>query len=130
MIDKCVQQKNRIMIKVKLYGLPHCSTCKKAVEFLENAGVEIEKFHDIKENRLSRKDVEKLVKSAGSAESLFSKRAMKYRAMGLHRRKLLESDMIDLMTDEYTFIRRPVLITGKMALAGFSKKKYEELIAL
>jgi len=116
------------MKKVKLYGLPHCSTCKKAVEFLENAGVKIESFHDLKENRLSRKEVEQLVGLAGGAEILFSKRAMKYRAMGLHERTLNSKDLVDFMVEEYTFIRRPVLVFGDTALAGFSKKKYEELL--
>ncbi len=115
-------------MKVKLYGLPHCSTCKKAVEFLENAGVEVENFHDVKENRLSRKEIEKLVKLVGGVDKLFSKRAMKYRSMGLHEKDLSENELIDHMVDEYTFIRRPVLVADKVALAGFSKKKYEALI--
>ncbi len=117
-----------IMKKVKIYGLPHCSTCKKAVEFLESAGVEIESFHDIKEKRLSRREIEQLVERVAGVESLFSKRAMKYRAMGLHEREVSEKEMIKLMVDEYTFIRRPVLVYEDMALAGFSKKKYDELL--
>lgn len=116
------------MAKIKLYGLPHCSTCKKAVAFLEDAGAEIEKFYDIKENRLTKKEVQKLVKLVGGVDKLFSKRAMKYRAMGLDKRELSGAEMIDLMTEEYTFIRRPVLVSGDFALAGFAKKKYEEFV--
>ncbi|MEZ5344427.1 MAG: Spx/MgsR family RNA polymerase-binding regulatory protein [Pyrinomonadaceae bacterium] len=116
------------MKKAKIYGLPHCSTCKKAVEYLEKGGAEIEKFRDIKEDRLTRKEVEKLVKLVGGAEQLFSKRAMKYRAMGLHERDVSEKEMLDLMTEEYTFIRRPVLVSGDFALAGFAKKKYDEFL--
>lgn len=116
------------MKKVKIYGLPHCSTCKKAVEYLENAGAQIEKFHDIKEDRLTKKDVVKLVRLVGGVDQLFSKRAMKYRAMGLHEREVSEKEMLDLMTEEYTFIRRPVLVDGETAIAGFAKKKYDELL--
>ncbi|MCB1025523.1 MAG: Spx/MgsR family RNA polymerase-binding regulatory protein [Acidobacteria bacterium] len=116
------------MKKVTIYGLPHCSTCQKAVEYLKSAGVEIEKFHDIKEDRLTRKEVETLVKLVGGAEQLFSKRAMKYRAMGLHEREVPEKEMVDLMTEEYTFIRRPVLVSGDFAMAGFAKKKYEDFV--
>jgi arsenate reductase len=53
---------------------------------------------------------------------------MKYRSMGLNERTLSDEEMIDYMTEEYTFIRRPVLIAENDALAGFSKKKYEELV--
>ena len=116
------------MKKVRLYGLPHCSTCQKAVEFLENAGVTIEKFHDVKEEKLSRKKIEELVKLVGGAAKLFSKRAMKYRSMGLNEMELSDDDLIGYMVDEYTFIRRPVLVSGDFAMAGFAKKKYEEFV--
>lgn len=115
------------MKHVKLYGLPHCSTCQKAVAYLEELGVEIENFHDVKENQLSKKEVEKLVKLVGGAENLFSKRAMKYRSLGLNEMELSDDQLVDYMVEEYTFIRRPVMVFGDTALAGFSKKKYDEL---
>lgn len=115
------------MAKVKLFGLPHCSTCQKAVAYLEDLGVEVENFHDVKEDQLPKKEIEKLVKLVGGAEKLFSKRAMKYRSMGLNEMDLSENDLLKHMVDEYTFIRRPVLVYGDQALAGFSKKKYDEM---
>ncbi len=115
------------MKQVKLYGLPHCSTCKKAVAYLEELGVEIESFHDVKENQLSKKEVERLVKLVGGVDKLFSKRAMKYRSLGLHEKELSDKELLDYMVEEYTFIRRPVLVYSETALAGFSKKKYDEL---
>lgn len=114
-------------MKVNLYGLPHCTTCQKAVGYLEELGVKVESFHDVKENRLSRTEVENLVKLVGGVEKLFSKRAMKYRSLGLNERDLSREELLDYMVDEYTFIRRPVLVFGDKALAGFSKKKYDEL---
>ena len=95
---------------------------------MENAGVEIENFHDVKENRLSRKEVEGLVKLVGGADKLFSKRAMKYRSLGLNEMDLTDKDLVRYMIEEYTFIRRPVLVSGDFAMAGFAKKKYEEFI--
>jgi arsenate reductase len=115
------------MKKVKLYGLPHCSTCQKAVAYLEDLDVEIENFHDVKENQLSKKEVQKLVKLVGGEDKLFSKRAMKYRSMGLNEMELSNEDLLNYMVEEYTFIRRPVLVFGDTGLAGFSKKKYDEL---
>jgi arsenate reductase len=115
------------MKKVKLYGLPHCSTCQKAVAYLEELGVETESFHDVKDNQLSKSEVQKLVKLVGGADKLFSKRAMKYRSMGLNEMELSSAELLNYMVEEYTFIRRPVLVYGDTALAGFSKKKYDEL---
>ena len=115
-------------MKVKLYWLPHCSTCKKAKEFIEKKNIEISEFHDIKENRLSKKEVEKLAELAGGAENLFSRRAIKYREMGLHEREVFSGEMLDLMASEYTFIKRPVLVVGEKATAGFSEKIYNEIL--
>lgn len=111
------------------YWLPHCSTCQKAAAFLEAAGVKIERFVDVKTEAVERATVADLAKRLGSVEALFSKRALKYRAWGLHEKTLSDDDMLDYMVQEYTFIKRPVLVTHTgTVLAGFSKKAYEALL--
>lgn len=112
-----------------MYWLPYCSTCVKAEQFLLDKGVKIKRFVNLKEERLSRAEVEKLVRLIGGAEKLFSKRAMKYRSMGLDKMTLTEEDMIRYMTEEYTFIKRPVIVlSDQRILAGFSAKQYLQLL--
>jgi arsenate reductase len=48
--------------------------------------------------------------------------------MGLHERELSHDEMLDLMADEYTFIKRPVLVLGEQAVAGFSPKAYDQFL--
>ena len=36
--------------------------------------------------------------------------------------------MLRLMAEEYTFIKRPVLIIGERAIAGFTPKAYERFL--
>lgn len=114
--------------KVDVYWLPHCTTCQKAVAFLEARGVPVRAFHDLKAAPLSRAEVAELARKVGGAEALFSKRAMKYRKMGLHERPLTEDEMLDLMAEEYTFVTRPVIVRGERATAGFSEKRVGELL--
>ena len=57
-------------------------------------------------------------KLAGSYETLFSRRALKYRAMGLHEKELKEKDYRDLILDEYTFLKRPVAIIDNKIFIG------------
>lgn len=116
------------MSEIKLYWLPHCSTCKKAKKFIENKGLTITEFHDIKENRLSRQEIVKLANLVGGAEDLFSRRAIKYREMGLHEREVSSAEMLDLMANEYTFIKRPVMVFGENAVAGFSENVYNKIL--
>jgi arsenate reductase (glutaredoxin) len=115
---------------VRVYGLPHCSTCQKALAFLVERGVPVESFRDVKAEPLSRAEVEELARMVGGAEALFSKRAMKYRAMGLHEQTLSEDDLLRLMAEEYTFVTRPVIVRVDRATAGFSQKRIEALLGV
>ena len=95
--------------------------------YLKGFGYRDLEFRDIKGAPLSRKEVEALAKAVGGAESLFSRKAIKYRTLGLAGRELSEEDLLKYMTEEYTFLKRPVVIVGKKTAAGFSAKTYDEL---
>ena len=114
---------------VDVYWLPYCSTCQKAVAYLESKGVAIRSFRNLKEQPLSVDEVRALAEKVGGVEKLFSKRAMKYRAMGLHERELPDDDLVRLMAEEYTFVTRPVIVRGDRATAGFSAKRVDELVS-
>jgi arsenate reductase (glutaredoxin) len=118
-----------MMIVETLYWLPHCSTCQKAEAYLLERGVVIKNYIDIKTEALSAETVLKLAQGVGGPEALFSKRAMKFRAWGLHEKDLSEQDMLGYMVQEYTFMKRPIIVTdfGK-TLCGFSSKQYQDLV--
>ena len=62
---------------------------------------------------------------AGSYEALFSRRAMKYKSMGLKDKNLSEQDYRQLILDEYTFLKRPVIIVDDQIFVGNAKKEVE-----
>lgn len=113
------------MKDVTFYWLPNCSTCQKAMRRLERHRVSVTTFRDIKEEPLTREEVEKLAKMLGGATELFSRRAIKYREMKLNERELSESEMIDLMSTEYTFLKRPILVINGKASAGYFEKFFD-----
>jgi arsenate reductase len=115
-------------VSVEVLGLPYCTTCQKAVAYLEGKDVSVRNFRNLKEEPLSVDEVRALAEKVGGVEKLFSKRAMKYRAMGLHEREVPEDEMVRLMSEEYTFVTRPVIIRGDRATAGFSAKRVDELV--
>ena len=106
-----------------------CTTCQRALQYLRDRGVSISRFRDLKAEPLQRSEVEELARKAGGLEKLFSRRAMKYRQMGLHERQLTDDDLLRLMTEEYTFVTRPVIVRGDRATAGFSKKRLDAFLA-
>jgi arsenate reductase (glutaredoxin) len=115
-------------VSVEVYWLPYCSTCQKAVEHLRGRGVAIDRFRDLKSEPLSETEVRELAAKVGGPDALFSRRAMKYRQRGLHEQRLSDDDLVRLMAEEYTFITRPVIVSGDRATAGFSAKRIGELI--
>ena len=66
-------------------------------------------------------------KMAGSYEALFSRRALKYKSMGLKEKKLTEKDYRDLILQEYTFLKRPVAIVNNKIFIGNTKAVVENL---
>lgn len=107
----------------KIYYLSTCSTCQRILTQW-NVDDRFE-LQDIKTNKMTGEQVDEMIRLAGSASALFSKRAMKYRAMGLHERELSEKEMRQLIIDEYTFLSRPVLIIDDAIFVGNAKKVVE-----
>jgi len=107
----------------KIYYLSTCSTCQRILkEWNVDDSFELQ---DIKTAKMTPEQVDHLIKLGGNAQSLFSKRAVKYRAMGLHERELSEAEMRQLIIDEYTFLSRPVLVLNEEIFIGNSKKVVE-----
>lgn len=113
------------MSEIFFYGLPNCTTCQKALRRLDYHGVANITKRNIKEEPLSRAEIEELAVKLGGAENLFSRRSVKYREMGLRDKTLTTDEMFDLMADEYTFLKRPILVVGSTAIAGFFEKEYD-----
>ena len=69
-----------------------------------------------------------LKEKVGSYEALFSRKAMKYRSMGLHEKELTEADYRKLMLEEYTFLKRPFMINGDEVFIGNTKAVVEAAV--
>ena len=77
---------------------------------------------DIKTEKITTSQIEEMHSLSGSYDSLFSRRAMKYRSMGLKEKELSESDYKELILEEYTFLKRPVIILEDKIFIGNSKQ--------
>ena len=107
----------------KIYYLSTCSTCNRIIKEL-NLDDSFE-YQDIKTNKRTEVQLEQMAKMNGSYESLFSRRAMKYKALGLANKDLSENDIKKLILEEYTFLKRPVIIIDDAIFVGNAKKTIE-----
>ena len=105
---------------VKIYYLATCSTCKRIIKELQLGPEAV--FQDIKTEKITEAQLEKMYQLAGSYEALFSKRAMKYREWGLNEKVLNEEEYRDYILQEYTFLKRPVIVMGDKIFIGSAAK--------
>tara|TARA_R110000796_G_scaffold252627_1_gene389003 strand:- start:87187 stop:87567 length:381 start_codon:yes stop_codon:yes gene_type:complete len=124
-MNKDIMNPNNPMRKV--YYLSTCSTCKRIMDDLNLSNFEQQ---DIKTTAITADQLEQMKEMSGSYESLFSRKAMKFRSMGLNEMTLEEKDYRKYILDEYTFLKRPVFIIDDQIFVGNSKKVVEELKAL
>lgn len=102
-----------------IFYLSTCDTCKRILAQWNTDGCTLQ---DIKTEPMTAAQVDQMIALAGSAESLFSKRARKYKELGLKDKSLSEADIRQLIIDEYTFLKRPVLVLDEQIFIGNSKK--------
>ncbi len=109
---------------MKAYILPSCSTCQRILKEVDWQGEVV----DIKSEGIPAKVLDQLAKEHGSYEALFSRRAMKYKSLGLKDKNLSEQDYKQYILEEYTFLKRPVFVTADKSFVGNSKKVVAELM--
>ncbi|HET9057541.1 MAG TPA: ArsC/Spx/MgsR family protein [Chitinophagaceae bacterium] len=114
----------------KIYHLATCTTCQAIIS---ETGIPHQaqkgKFimQDIKTEKITPAQLDEMKKLAGSYEGLFSRRALKYKEWNLKSKQLTENDYRDYILQEYTFLKRPVVIIGNKIFIGSDKKTREAL---
>ena len=104
----------------KIYHLSTCKTCQRIInELADGKGFELQ---DIKTEPITEEQLDHMKQLAGSYEAIFTRRSRKYRAWGLHEKELGEADYRRLILEEYTFLKRPVVIIDDAIFAGNAKK--------
>jgi len=108
----------------KIYTIGHCTT---SLAMFEETGLDKligEKFtlQNIKFEKITPAQLDEMKNMVGSYEALFSRRALKYKELKLKDKKLTEKDYRQYILDEYTFLKRPVIIINNKIFVGSEKK--------
>src|SRR5712671_5763634 len=110
----------------KIYHLTTCTTSQAIIKetAIDKRGF---KMQDIKSEKITPAQLDEMKKMIGSYEALFSRRALKYKELGLKNKNLGENDYREYILGEYTFLKRPVVIINDKIFAGSEKKTVEAL---
>ncbi|MDZ4752201.1 MAG: ArsC/Spx/MgsR family protein [Flavobacteriales bacterium] len=111
----------------KIYTLANCSTSQGIIAQMGKKSSKYE-LQNIKEEKITPSQLDEMKDMAGSYEALFSRRALKYKSLGLAEKKLTEKDYRKFILEEYTFLKRPVIISDKKIFVGNAPKMVQEML--
>jgi arsenate reductase (glutaredoxin) len=113
---------------MKLYGIPNCSTVKKARQWLDGHKISYT-FHDFKKQGIDEQTIKAWL-SQYSWETLVNRSGMTWRQLD-ESEKLAICDALSatqLMLQKTSVIKRPVLENqGKILALGFKDTDYQSI---
>lgn len=115
------------MTAITLHGIRNCDTMKKAMRWLQAEGLEYTLF-DYKKEGLPPAMIEQWLKQV-DWEDLVNRRGTTWRKLPEAERESIDRDSaIQLMSDNPSLVKRPVLVTGKTILIGFDTERYSDTL--
>ncbi|MFV0552956.1 MAG: arsenate reductase family protein [Anaerorhabdus sp.] len=116
-------------MKVNVVCYPKCTTCQKAVKWLEDKNIEIN-YRDIKLQNPTEKELREWIKKSGlPIKRFFNTSGLVYRELELTKKLPMMSDdeQIKLLATDGMLVKRPILISNDKVLVGFREKEWLEL---
>lgn len=103
-----------------------CSTCRKAVALLDEAGVEY-RYREYTQEPLSKAELKKVLKLLGvQPKDVLRKHDKAYKELGLTGDETA-ARLIELMAENPTLLQRPIGVKGNNAVVGRPPENLLEL---
>ena len=115
---------------IKVYCYDRCSTCKKALNWLDQNNIKYEKI-DIKGNHPDEATLRELHKKSGlPLKKFFNTSGILYREMQLSTKlpSMSEDEQFKLLASDGMMVKRPLLVTDKAVLTGFKESDWKSVV--
>ena len=115
---------------MKIYQYPKCTTCKKALKYLDDHNKKYENIN-IKENNPSKKELKEYIKTSGKEiNKFFNTSGLKYKELNLKDKLKTMSDeeKLDLLASDGMLVKRPILVNDNTVLVGFKEEEWAKII--
>ncbi len=113
-------------MSLTVYHYPACSTCKKALKWLDAHGVSYRAVH-IVESPPSKALLKKAMQRGElPLKALFNTSGESYRKGGFKDRlpSMNEAEALEALAADGKLIKRPFLVSDELALVGFDEARY------
>ncbi|WP_130870999.1 arsenate reductase family protein [Intestinimonas massiliensis (ex Afouda et al. 2020)] len=107
---------------------PKCSTCKKALAWLEDKGIQVQ-VRNIKEERPTAEELRQWHQLSGlPLKRFFNTSGLQYKALGLKDKLpgMSEEEQIALLATDGMLVKRPLLVGDDFVLTGFREAEWAE----
>ena len=107
-----------------------CSTCKKALQWLDAKGLKYS-VRPIKEENPSAEELRVWwIQSGLPLRRFFNTSGMLYRDLGLKDKldSMPEDEQLRLLASDGMLVKRPLLVSDKAVIPGFKEKDWEKLL--
>ena len=107
---------------------PKCTTCQKALKWLEARGVQVE-VRDIKTQRPNEQELRTWFQASGlPLKKFFNTSGLQYKALGLKDKLpgMSEEEQIALLATDGMLVKRPILVGEGFVLVGFKEAQWAE----
>ena len=121
-------------MKIKVYEFKNCSTCVKALKFLDAKKVAYEKI-SIVDQPPTMTELKKMLdylKAEGETfKKLFNTSGVQYRELNISEKLksgMTEKEAIELLSKNGKLIKRPFLLTDTSGTVGFKEDVWKRLL--
>lgn len=105
-----------------------CSTCQKALKWLEEQQINFEERSIVEENPTYEELKEWYGKSGLPLKKFFNTSGLLYKDMGLKDKlpTMSEEEQLELLATNGMLVKRPLAVGEDFVLTGFREKEWEE----
>lgn len=119
-------------MKVLCLCYPRCTTCKKALQWLDEKGIAYE-VRDIKEENPSQEELTEWYKKSGMPlKRFFNTSGNLYKEWKLKDKlpEMSEEEQLAVLASDGMVVKRPVLVGTDFVVTGFKEKEWIEKLGL
>jgi len=113
---------------LKIYQYPKCSTCRKALKFLDANNISYTSI-DITEKPPTKTELKQMLKHQnGELRKLFNTSGVQYRELKIKDKlpTMSEVEALDLLSQNGKLIKRPFLLSNTTGFVGFKEDAWSE----
>lgn len=115
---------------MKLYQYPNCSTCRKAIKYLDQLGLQYESINITEQPPTKAELTLMLASYSGNIRKLFNTSGLQYRELNMKEKlaDMSDKEAIDLLSGNGKLIKRPFLIGDTKGIVAFKEESWAEFL--